>query len=196
MVLDSPLNEMLYSVNNSSTWQGALEDPPMLKLYCNSLAIQNTNQLHFMILLAPKPLRNKELKSGMEPGIHSSSMQSHLGGCHNLHLGLKAQSEPEENTFLIRWIIQQMLVFGVASKGACWQLAWKAMAPARLSKGRGEIWSLVKSREILLFTSDIPEFLLKQLMDVYKDVGSLWNFYTEADVHNVKQCECWDTERI
>lgn len=130
-VLDSWPNEKLNGVNNSSNWQGALEDPPILRFYCNSLAIQDTNQLRFMILLAPKPRRNRELESGMEPGIHSSSMQSHLGRCHNLHLGLKAHCEPAENTFLICWIIRQMLLFGTTSKDTCWQLALKAMAPAR-----------------------------------------------------------------
>lgn len=34
-VLDSSPND----VNYSSNWQDALEDPPILRLYCNSLAI-------------------------------------------------------------------------------------------------------------------------------------------------------------
>lgn len=49
-----------------------------------------------MILLPPKPLRNQELVPGTELEINSSNMQSHLGKCHNLHLGLKAQCEPAE----------------------------------------------------------------------------------------------------
>lgn len=116
----------------------------MLRLYCNSLAIQNTNQLQFMILLAPKPLRNQELEPGTELEIHSSNMQSHLGRCHNLHLGLKAQCEPAENIFLICWIIRQMLLLGTTSKGTCWQSALKAMAPARHIAGGGmksDSWS-------------------------------------------------------
>lgn len=71
-----------------------------------------------MILLAPNTLRN-------DLGIHSSSMQSHLSRCHNLHLELKAQCEPAENTVLICWIIRQMLLFGTSSKDTCWQLALK-----------------------------------------------------------------------
>lgn len=116
-VLDSCSDEV-NGINNSSNWQGALEDPTILSLYCNSLAIYSTNELQFMILLPPNTLRN-------DLGNHSSSMQFHLSRCHNLHLGLKTQCEPAENTVLICWIIRQMLLFGTSSKDTCWQLALK-----------------------------------------------------------------------
>jgi len=106
-----------------------------------------------MILLAPKPLRNRELEFGTELRIHSSSMQSHLGRCDNLHLRLEAQCEPAENTFLICRVIRQMLLFGTTSKDTCWLLALKAMAPARYIAGgeakSGPCWSQGKFRHWL-----------------------------------------------
>lgn len=110
-VLDSCSDEV-NGINSISNWQGTLEDPTILRLYCNSLAIQNTNQLQFMIPFAPNTLRS-------DLGIHSSNIQSHFSRCHNLHLGLKAQCELAKNTVLICWIIRQMLLFGTSSKDSC-----------------------------------------------------------------------------
>lgn len=55
-------------MNHSSNWQGALEDPLILRLYCNSLAVQNIYDS-----ISSKATRNRELEFGTEviPAAHN-----------------------------------------------------------------------------------------------------------------------------